>query len=425
MNFVEELRWRGLIHDITPGAEEELSKGMTSGYIGFDPTADSLHVGSLLQIMLLVHFQRSGHKPFALVGGATGMVGDPTGKSKERSLLDEETLQKNIAGIKNQLTKFLDFYCGKNSAVLVNNYDWFKGISFLHFIRDVGKHITVNYMAAKDSVKNRMESETGISFTEFSYQLLQGYDYLHLYREHGCRLQMGGSDQWGNITTGTELIRKIDKGEAFAMTSPLVTKPDGSKFGKSEGGNVWLDPEKTSPYTFYQFWLNVPDDEAVKYIKIFTTKTKEEIESIIAEHQKAPHLRILQKGIAEEVTERVHSKEDLLMAQEASQILFGKGTGEALGKLSERDLIAVFEGVPQATISKAKIEAGLPVIELISTETNFLKSKGEAKRALQGNGISINKAKVTADYVVETKDLIKGKYIVTQNGKTFFLVVCE
>ncbi|GAB4335999.1 MAG: tyrosine--tRNA ligase [Flammeovirgaceae bacterium] len=425
MNFIEELRWRGLIHDIMPGTEEMLSKGMTSGYIGFDPTADSLHVGSLLQIMLLVHFQRSGHKPYALVGGATGMVGDPTGKTKERSLLDEDTLRKNIEGIKKQLTKFLDFDCGKNSAVLVNNYDWFKDISFLHFIRDVGKHITVNYMAAKDSVKNRMESETGISFTEFSYQLLQGYDYLHLFRQYGCRLQMGGSDQWGNITTGTELIRKIDKGEAFAMTSPLVTKPDGSKFGKSEGGNVWLDPEKTSPYKFYQFWLNVGDDEAAKYIKIFTTKTKVEIESLIAQHQKAPHLRILQKAIAEEVTERVHSKEDLTMAQEASQILFGRGTSEALEKLSERDFLAVFEGIPQATIAKSKIEAGLSVIDLISTETNFLKSKGEAKRALQGNGISINKTKVSLEYMVESKDLIKGKYVVTQNGKNFFLVICE
>lgn len=421
INFVEELRWRGLIHDITPGAEEFLLKGSTAGYIGFDPTADSLHVGNLVPVMLLVHFQRCGHKPFALVGGATGMVGDPSGKSKERNLLDEEVLRHNVESIKKQLMRFLDFEAKTNGAVLVNNYDWFKDISFLHFIRDIGKHITVNYMMAKDSVKNRLE--TGISFTEFSYQLLQGYDFLHLYRKYGCRLQMGGADQWGNITTGTELIRRIEGGEAYALTAPLLTKSDGSKFGKSEGGNVWLDANKTSPYKFYQFWLNITDEEAERLVKIFTLKSREEIAHLTEEHRKSPHLRILQKAIAEEVTIRIHSREDLQMAQEASQILFGKATTEALLKLSENDLLAVFEGVPQAIVAKSKIEAGIPIVELISTETNFLKSKGEAKRALQGNAISLNKTRVQAEYVVDSKDLIKGKYIVLQNGKSFCLVI--
>src|SRR5688500_10794102 len=377
-NFVEELRWRGMLQDIMPGTEELLSKEVVTGYVGFDPTADSLHCGSLVPIMLLVHLQRAGHRPIALVGGATGMVGDPSGKSDERNLLDEATLAKNIAGVRAQLEKFLDFKAKDNPAILANNYDWMKNFSFLHFIRDVGKHITVNYMAAKDSVKKRME--TGISFTEFSYQLLQGYDFLHLYNETGCKLQMGGSDQWGNITTGTELIRRIAGGEAFAFTCPLMTKADGTKFGKTETGTVWLDPEKTSPYAFYQFWLNATDADAPKYIRTFTLLSKEEIEAIEAEHNAAPHLRALQRRLAEEVTLTVHGREALDTALAATNILFGKSTSEDLKKLNEKQFLEIFEGVPQAKVSRAEVEAGLGIVDALGAKTNFLTSNREARR---------------------------------------------
>jgi len=427
-NFVEELRWRGMIHDIMPGAEEHLLEEMRGAYVGIDPTADSLHIGHLVSVMMLRHFQKAGHKPFALVGGATGMIGDPSGKSQERNLLDEETLRHNQNSIKNQLAKFLDFDTSDaNSAVLVNNYDWMKQFSFLDFIRDVGKHITVNYMMAKDSVKKRIagEDSEGMSYTEFSYQLVQGYDFLHLYREHSCTLQMGGSDQWGNITTGTELIRRIGGGKAFALTCPLITKADGTKFGKTEGGNIWLDPERTSPYKFYQYWLNTSDEDAEKYIKIFTFIPKEEIESLIKTHHEAPHMRSLQRRLAEELTVMVHSREELDNAITASDILFGKSTGEDLHKLTEQQFMEIFDGVQQATVSMSDVSAGLSIVEVLAGKTNFLSSNGEARRELKANAISVNKEKVGEDFVFSTNDLINGKYALIGKGKktNFILIV--
>jgi tyrosyl-tRNA synthetase len=421
MNFVEELKWRGMIHDMMPGTEEQLQKEMTSAYVGIDPTADSLHIGHLVSIMMLKHFQLAGHKPIALVGGATGMVGDPSGKSQERNLLDEQTIRHNQECLKEQLVKFLDFDCGDNSAVVVNNYDWMSGFNFLDFVRDVGKHITVNYMMAKDSVKSRLE--TGLSFTEFSYQLVQGYDYLFLYENHNCRLQMGGSDQWGNITTGTELIRRKAGGEAFALTCPLITKADGGKFGKTEEGNVWLDPEKTSPYKFYQFWLNASDEDAAKWIRIFTLNSKEEIEALEKEHGEAAHLRPLQKALAEELTVRVHSREDYDAAVEASQILFGKGTTETLKKLSEDMLLSVFEGVPQSEVPADVVNTGTSILEFLAESTSIFASKGEARRMIKDNAVSVNKQKVKDDYVVSSDDLLNSKYILIQKGKkNYFLV---
>jgi tyrosyl-tRNA synthetase len=429
-NFVEELKWRGMLHDIMPETEELLTSGeIVSGYIGFDPTADSLHVGSLAQIMTLLLFQKAGHKPIALVGGATGMVGDPSGKSQERNLLDEETLQKNLEGIKKQLSKFLDFNCGANSAEIVNNYDWFKNFSFLDFIREAGKHITVNYMMAKDSVKKRISGEEreGMSFTEFSYQLIQGYDFYHLWKEKNVKLQMGGSDQWGNITTGTELIRRKAGGKAFALTTQLIKKADGTKFGKTESGNVWLDAEKTSPYQFYQFWLNTSDEDAKSYIRIFTLLEKEEIEKLEEEHNKAPHLRILQKALAKDVTIRVHSNEAYQMAVEASEILFGKGTEESLRKLSEKDFLTVFSGVPQFQIQKSELEKGINIIELVATNCAIFPSKGEARKMLQGGGVLLNKNKVEdAEFIVTTSNLINNKYLLAQKGKkNYFLIIVE
>ena len=430
MNFVEELKWRGMLHDMMPGTEEQLQKEMTTAYIGFDPTSDSLHVGSFAQIMLLKRFQLAGHKPVALVGGATGMIGDPSGKSQERNLLNEENLNKNLEGIKKQLSKFLDFDSGEaNAAVMVNNYDWMKKYSFLEFIRDIGKHITVNYMMAKDSVKKRLsaESKTGMSFTEFTYQLVQGFDFLWLYENMDCKLQMGGSDQWGNITTGTELIRRKVSGEAFALTVPLITKADGGKFGKTETGNVWLDPEKTTPYAFYQFWLNTSDDDAVKYIKVFTLLSKEEIDKLIEAQKEAPHQRMLQKKLAEEITTMVHSKEEYEMAVEASQILFGKGTAEQLRKLNESTFLSVFEGVPQFKISKEELGSGINIIELLADKTEVFPSKGELRRTIQGNGLSINKEKISnPDLLVDNDYLIGGKYILAQKGKkNYFLIIAE
>jgi tyrosyl-tRNA synthetase len=423
-NFIAELKWRGMIHDIMPGTEEALNKQVSAGYIGFDPTADSLHVGHLVQIMTLVHFQRSGHKPYALVGGATGMVGDPSGKSQERNLLDEKTLFHNVACVQKQLERFLDFDCGEQSAVMVNNYDWFKGMSFLEFIRDVGKHISVNYMMAKDSVKSRLE--TGMSFTEFSYQLVQGYDFFHLNREYNCIVQLGGSDQWGNIVTGTELIRRKGGGEAYAVTTPLIKKADGTKFGKTEGGSVWLDPERTSPYQFYQFWLNASDTDAVNYIRIFTLKSKEEIERLEAEHNLAPHLRVLQKAIAEDITTRVHGEEALKTAIAASNILFGNPKEEDLKALSEKDFLTVFEGIPSATISIDELKNGLGIIDGMSARTGFLSSNGEARRELKANAVSVNKSKVDETYTLEEKDLINGKYILLGKGKkNNYLIIAE
>lgn len=429
-NFVEELRWRGMLHDIMPETEEHLMEEMRSAYIGFDPTADSLHIGSLVPILILAHFQRCGHKPYALIGGATGMIGDPSGKSKERNLLNEESLYKNQEGIKKQLSKFLDFDGdAENSAELINNYDWMKDFSFLDFIRDVGKHITVNYMMAKDSVKKRFspdaKDQEGLSFLEFSYQLVQGYDFLHLYKTKNMTLQMGGSDQWGNITTGTELIRRIAGGKGYALTSKLVTKADGTKFGKSEGGNIWLDRKLTSPYKFYQYWLNTSDEDAENFIKIFTFLSKEEIESLIEEHQKAPHLRILQNKLAEEITTLVHSEKDLENAKHASKVLFGKSTAEDLKTLDEETFLEVFEGVPQAEISKDKIENGLDMIAALSAETNFLKSNGEAIRSLKQNAVSVNKEKVDSTYQITSKDLINDKYVILNKGRknTFILKV--
>ena len=423
MNFIEELRWRGMIHDMTPGTEEQLSKEITAGYIGYDPTSDSLHIGNLASIMMLVHLQRAGHKPFALVGGATGMIGDPSGKSEERNLLDETVLRHNQDCIKKQLEKFLDFNGGSNSAEMVNNYDWMKEFTFLNFLREVGKHITVNYMVAKDSVKKRMESGSGISFTEFTYQLVQGFDYCWLFEHHNVRLQMGGSDQWGNIVTGTELIRRKLGGEAFALTCPLITKADGGKFGKSESGNVWLDPAKTSPYKFYQFWLNTSDADASEYIKKFTLLTKEEIEQLEKEHAEAPHLRVLQKKLAHDITIRVHSEADYNAAVEASEILFGKGTTETLRQLDEETLLAVFEGVPKSEIAKSEIAESVNVVDFLADITQIFASKGEARRMLKEGGVAINKGKVDEAVTVDLTHLLNDKYILVQKGKkNYFLV---
>lgn len=424
--LVEELKWRGMVHDMMPGTEEQLSKEVTTGYVGFDPTADSLHIGNLVPVMLLVHLQRAGHKPVALVGGATGMVGDPSGKSAERPMLDLDKLNHNLNSQKKQLQNFLDFDCGENSAEIVNNYDWFKDISFLDFIRDTGKHITVNYMMSKDSVKNRLE--TGMSFTEFTYQLVQGYDFYHLYNEKNCRLQMGGSDQWGNIVTGTELIRRKAQGEAFALTAPLIKKADGSKFGKSEGGNVWLDAEKTSPYKFYQYWLNTSDEDASNFIRIFTLLPKEQIEALEAEHKEAPHMRILQKALAEDITVRVHSQADLDIAIKASNLLFGKSTTEDLESIDEKTLLAVFEGVPQVEITTDELAVAEGYIDLLSTITKevIFKSKGEARRMLQGGGVSINKAKIEDMNAKPEIKLLQDKYFLVQKGKkNYYLVTVQ
>lgn len=418
-NFVEELKWRGMVHDTMPGAEEHLMESMRSAYIGFDPTADSLHIGNLVPIMLLAHYQRCGHKPFALVGGATGMIGDPSGKSSERNLLDETTLRHNQNAIKNQLAHFLDFESdAPNAAVLVNNYDWMKEFSFLEFIRDVGKHITVNYMMAKDSVKNRISSDSseGMSFTEFTYQLVQGYDFLHLFREANCTIQMGGSDQWGNITTGTELIRRIAQGKGYAITCPLITKSDGSKFGKSEGGNVWLDANRTSPYKFYQYWLNSSDEDAEKYIKIFTFLDQNEIEAIVKAHAEAPHMRQLQRRLAEEITTMVHSKSEFENAEKASNILFSKSFKADIQTLDEKTFLDVFEGVPQAEIQKAELSE-INMIGALAAKTNFLASNSDARRALKENAVSVNKEKVKEDYQLSEDDLINGKYIILNKGK--------
>ena len=425
-NFIQELQWRGMIQDIMPETEQHLLEGVRSAYVGIDPTADSLHIGHLVGVMMLKHLQNCGHKPYALVGGATGMIGDPSGKSAERNLLTADDLAKNIAGIKNQLSKFLDFESkAENAAELVNNYDWMSGFSFLSFIRDVGKHITVNYMMAKDSVKKRFdpnENTDGMSFTEFSYQLIQGYDFLHLFREKNCTLQMGGSDQWGNITTGTEMIRRIAGGKAYAMTCPLITKADGTKFGKSEGGNIWLDPKKTSPYKFYQYWLNTSDADAERYIKIFTMLSQEEVADLTKQHQEAPHLRILQRKLAEEITIMVHSKEDLDNAIKASDILFGNSATEDLKSLNEDLFLEIFEGVPQKEIAKTEA-IGANIIDLLSEKSGFLKSKGEARRDLTANAISVNKEKVGEDFIASENDLINGKFILLQKGKKNYFVV--
>ena len=430
MNFVEELKWRGMVHNMMPGTEELLKKEMVTAYLGIDPTADSLHIGHLCGVMMLRHFQRCGHKPLALVGGATGMIGDPSGKSQERNLLDEETLRHNQECIKRQLGKFLDFESDAlNKAELVNNYDWMKDFTFLEFARTVGKHITVNYMMAKDSVQKRLNGEArdGLSFTEFTYQLLQGYDFLHLYETRNCKLQLGGSDQWGNITTGAELIRRTNGGEVYALTCPLVTKADGTKFGKTESGNVWLDPRYTSPYKFYQFWLNVSDEDAERYIKIFTSLTKEEIDALIAEHKQAPHLRALQKRLAKEVTVMVHSEEDYNAAVEASGILFGNATSEALKKLDEDTLLSVFEGVPQFEVAKAEIEAGIKAVDLFTEKAAIFPSKGEMRKMVQGGGVSLNKEKLSAfDQTVTAADLLDGKYLLVQRGKkNYYLIIAK
>jgi tyrosyl-tRNA synthetase len=426
INFVEELKWRGLIHNIMPGTEEQLMKEQTTAYIGFDPTADSLHIGSLVQIILLMHFQKAGHKPIALVGGATGMIGDPSGKSAERNLLDEETLNKNIKGVRKTLERFINFNkSSANAAEIVNNYDWMKDLSFLDFARDIGKHITVNYMMAKDSVKNRInaESKEGMSFTEFTYQLVQGFDFLHLYSNKNCKLQIGGSDQWGNITTGTELIRRKVQGKAYALTSPLVTKADGTKFGKTEGGNIWLDENRTSPYKFYQYWLNASDIDAENYIKIFTFLDQETVENLISEHKETPHLRILQKKVAEEVTIMTHGLAAYENALKASSILFGKSTAKDLKDLDEKTFLDVFEGVPQAEISEEDIEIGLEIVSALNEKSGFVKSNGEARRAIKENSISVNKEKVKEGFVIGKKDLIADKFILLQRGKrNYFLL---
>ncbi len=427
-SFVEELTWRGMVHDIMPETKEALAKGMTSGYIGFDPTADSLHIGSLVQIMILMHFQRYGHKPYALVGGATGMIGDPSGKSAERNLLDNKSLEYNCAGLEKQLAKFLDFDSTKeNGAVLVNNYDWMKSFSLIDFARDIGKHLTVNYMMAKDSVKKRIgaDAKEGMSFTEFTYQLIQGYDFLYLYQHHNCLLQMGGSDQWGNITTGTELIRRKLAGKAYALTCPLITKADGTKFGKTEGGNVWLDRKKTSPYKFFQYWLNASDEDAEKYIKIFTFLSKDEIETLILSHREAPHQRQLQRKLAQEVTTMVHSAEDVSRSEQAAQILFGKATAETLKALDGQTLLEVFDGVPQAEVSADLVAGqGLSIMDALCTSTGFLKSNGEARRALKENSISVNKEKVTESKNITANDIICDRYVLLQRGKkNYFLLV--
>ena len=430
MDFIKELTWRGMIHTMMPGTEEQLAKEMTTAYLGIDPTADSLHIGHLCGVMMLRHFQRCGHKPLALVGGATGMIGDPSGKSAERNHLDEATLRHNQEAIKKQLAKFLDFDSdAPNRAELVNNYDWTKDVSFLDFAREIGKHITVNYMMAKESVQKRLNGEArdGLSFTEFTYQLLQGFDFLHLYQEKGCRLQLGGSDQWGNITTGSELIRRKLGGEVFALTCPLITKADGGKFGKTESGNVWLDPRYTSPYKFYQFWLNVSDEDAEKYLKIFTFLTKEEIEGLAREHAENPGLRPLQKRLAKELTVMVHSEEEYNAAVEASQILFSNKAQDALRSLDEKTLLDVFEGVPQFTVEKAKIEAGIPVLDLLASETAVFPSKGEARKMVQGGGVSINKEKVSdPNAVIGADSLLQGKYVLAQRGKkNYYLLIAE
>lgn len=427
MNFVEELKWRGMIHDIMPGTEELLNQGMASAYVGIDPTADSLHIGHLVSVMMLKHFQGAGHRPIVLVGGATGMIGDPSMKSAERNLLDEPTLRHNQESIKKQLSHFLDFY-GEvpNKAEMVNNYDWMKEVTFLSFIRDIGKHITVNYMMSKDSVKKRIsgESSQGLSFTEFTYQLVQGYDFLHLYQNHNCKLQMGGSDQWGNITTGTELIRRVAGGEAFALTCPLITKADGGKFGKTESGNIWLDPERTSPYQFYQFWLNTSDVDAEKYIKIFTLISKDEVEALVAEHSVAPHARLLQKRLAEEVTLMVHGREAFDFAVEASQILFGKGATDTLRKMDEKTLLSVFEGVPVFEVPRTALDTGANVIDLVSELAAIFPSKGEARRTIAGGGVSINKEKVSShEEVVNSTSLLNGKYLLVQKGKKSYSLI--
>ncbi len=427
MNFVEELQWRGMIHDIMSGTEDQLKKEMTSAYVGIDPTADSLHIGHLVGVMMLKHFQIAGHKPIALIGGATGMIGDPSMKSQERNLLDEETLRHNQNGIKSQLARFLDFESdAPNAAILVNNYDWMKEFSFLDFIRDIGKHITVNYMMSKDSVKKRLsdESNMGLSFTEFSYQLVQGTDFLHLYRNFNCKLQMGGSDQWGNITTGAELIRRKDQGEAFSLTCPLITKADGTKFGKTESGNVWLDKKLTSPYKFLQFWLNTSDEDAERYIKIFTLLSKDEVSNLVAQHKEAPHQRALQKKLAEEVTVMVHSRQDYEMALEASQILFGHGTADTLRKLDEDTFLSVFEGVPQFHFSKSELSEGINVVDLLAEKTAAFPSKGELRRTIKGNGLSINKEKFTdQEGIINSSFLIANKYILAQKGKKNYMLL--
>ena len=426
-NIIEELQWRGLVHDIMPGTEEQLLKEMTATYIGFDPTADSLHIGSLVPVILLVHLKNFGHKPIALVGGATGMIGDPSGKSDERNLLDEATLNHNVEGIKNVLSRFLNFNSvASNAPILVNNYDWMKGLSFINFARDVGKRITVNYMMAKDSVKKRLSGEgEGMSFTEFTYQLIQGYDFYHLHKEYNCLLQMGGSDQWGNITTGTELVRRMNAegAKAFAMTCPLITKADGSKFGKSEGGNVWLTADKTSVYKFYQFWLNTTDVDAEKYIKIFTFLDKNTIDSLIATHHEATHLRVLQKKLAEEVTTFVHSAADLEKAIQASVILFGNATSEDLKQLDEATFLDVFDGVPQANISRNEIDNGIDIVAVLNEKTGFLKSNGEARRALSANSIAVNKEKVTEEFVLTNANLINNQFVLLQSGKKNYFVI--
>ena len=421
-NFVEELRWRGMLHDVMPGTEDLLVKEKISGYIGFDPTADSLHIGHLAQIMTLLNFQRAGHKPYALVGGATGMVGDPSGKSAERNLLSEEVLQHNVTCVKNQLEKFLDFK-GSNAAEMVNNYDWFKSFTFLDFIRDVGKHITVNYMMAKDSVQKRLEA--GLSFTEFTYQLVQGYDFYWLYMNKNCKLQMGGSDQWGNIVTGTELIRRKCNGEAYALTTKLITKADGSKFGKTESGNIWLDPAKTSPYKFYQYWLNTSDEDAATFIKIFTQLGKDEIDSLLTEHAAAPHLRKLQQVLAKDITVRVHTEDEFSLAVKASNILFGNSTTEELQSLNEETLLAVFEGVPQTTISKSAFENYANVTDLLSVTTNgfVFPSKGEARKMIQAGGVSINKTKVEDANAKGSFVLLQNKYLLAQKGKKNYYLI--
>lgn len=425
-NFVAELKWRGMLHDVMPETEEHLLKGMQSAYVGIDPTADSLHIGHLVGVMMLKHFQLAGHKPYALIGGATGMIGDPSGKSQERNLLDETTLRHNENALKEQLSRFLNFDAQEaNGAVLVNNYDWMKDFSFLAFIRDIGKHITVNYMMSKDSVKKRLSSDAaeGMSFTEFTYQLVQGYDFLHLYRTHNCTLQMGGSDQWGNITTGTELIRRIGGGKGYAMTCPLITKADGTKFGKTEGGNIWLDENRTSPYAFYQYWLNTSDEDAEKYIKIFTLLNQVEIESLIATHKEAPHLRALQRKLAEEVTVLVHSKEALDNAVKASEILFGNSTAEEVRGLDAKTFLEIFDGVPQATLSKSELKEGVDMIGALAAKTNFLTSNGEARRELKQNSISLNKEKVGEDYTITEKDLIADQYVLLQRGKKKYFII--
>lgn len=427
-NFVEELRWRGMVHDMMPGTEEQLNKEATAGYIGFDPTADSLHIGHLVQIMTLVHYQRCGHKPLALVGGATGMVGDPSGKSAERNLLSEDVLRHNVDCVRKQLEKFLDFTGGASGAEMVNNYDWFKEFRFLDFIRDIGKHITVNYMMSKDSVRKRLEGENGLSFTEFTYQLVQGYDFLWLYDNKNCKLQMGGSDQWGNIVTGTELIRRKSDGNAFALTTKLITKADGTKFGKSEGGNVWLDPAKTSPYKFYQYWLNVSDDDAKNFIRIFTLKEQPEIEALITEHDQAPQERKLQKALGRDITIRVHSEEEYTNAIQASDALFGNATTENLQGLDEGTLLSLFEGLPQTTISRADYDATATVTDLLSVTTGSLvfPSKGEARKMIQAGGVSINKVKLTDPNQKASFDLVQNKYLIAQKGKkNYYLITVQ